>query len=662
MSQKLRALVRLLPIFIVMSVLGTIVMAGCGRSDLLADALVLDGGTVHPDGGGTCSPATCPLGCCDGTGTCRVGTDVQECGDLGGTCSDCLGLGFTGCDTTTHACVKSTTVCDINSCPLGCCISDASGAQFCVGGTDDAQCGASGVSCADCTQIGDVCDSNARTCAPSGCNAASCGDGCCVGNVCLHGGDDDVACGSGGMACDDCASRGQKCGNSDAGAPVCVGTAACGPGNCKGCCIGDVCVTGSDNTACGLAGTQCANCAGKGEACGAGGICQVPTCNAANCAGCCQGNACVLMTSDEACGKGGAACAACGATQTCNSGTCVSAPACGPATCPTGCCSNGVCAQGTQATVCGNGGGTCQNCSIQGLTCTGQACVKPVCGPGNCAGCCSNGVCVAGSQDTICGTAGAACTDCTGIGDVCGPGGVCKVPCGPANCAAGCCSGQTCVGGFLNDRCGSAGAACTDCTATGATCDTAAIPRVCSAPNTCPSKYAGCAAGVTTPVLPTHQTACSDADLQDAAAGCTGGLASAMCQSFLVFIAGHPACASCLAPFEHDFNTGDFGAVYSCATPFDSAACNHQSGCEVDCVTQSCAMCAPGDVSACQTAVEGNAAQCGAFVTAADTCVGQAIALPPADACDPFSPTYTNGNTQDFGLYLQGMGQLFCQP
>ena len=660
MSLKLRALARLLPIFFVMGALFSSIATGCGRSDLLSDSLTIDGG--KKDGGpGSCGPASCPGGCCDSNGTCRVGTDAQACGELGSTCSDCLGLGFTSCDDKTHACSKITPNCDSTNCTFGCCVTDPSGTQFCVGGTDAMECGASGASCADCTQFGDICEANTRTCVPSKCNAQTCADGCCVGNLCQHGGKSDTACGNGGIACDDCAVRGQTCGTgSDGGASfVCVGAAACGPKNCKGCCIGDVCVTGGDDTACGLAGTQCANCAGKGQACSAGGTCQASTCSPANCAGCCQGNACVLMTSDAACGKGGAACKPCGVNTTCNAGTCVATPPCGPATCPTGCCQAGVCATGTQSTICGNSGAACQNCSAAGLTCTGQACVKPVCSPANCAGCCSNGACVAGSQDTICGNGGGACTDCTGGGQVCGAGGLCKDPCGPKNCAAGCCNGQACVGGFLNNRCGSGGAACADCAAGGATCDTAAVPRVCTKPNTCPQKYAACGAGVSTPKLSTHQNACATSDLQDAAAACSGGLAGGNCQAFFAFLtANAPACASCLTPFEHDYNASDYAAIFNCASPFVNNACNHSTGCETDCESSSCAMCAPGDVVACENNVQGNGGQCQKF-QAASSCINMALGNPPGDACDPFDPRYNFG---DYGLFLQGMGKLFCQP
>jgi hypothetical protein len=662
MAFNVRALLRLVPFVAVVALLVSAFASGCGRSDLLADSITIDGGGTTDsggDGGTKCGPSTCPTGCCDPSGICRNGTDTQACGEFGAKCTDCLGLGFDSCDPMTKACSKLTPNCDATTCPFGCCTTDGTGNQFCVGGTDPSQCGASGAQCADCTQFGDLCDQGSRTCVPPGCNAKNCPDGCCTGDVCQHGGKSDTACGFGGITCDDCAARGQTCSVDKTGNAVCVGMPACGPQNCKGCCIGDVCVGGGDNTACGLGGGACQNCAGKNQVCDGKGTCAVATCGPANCPGCCQGNACVLMTSTAACGKGGAACAPCPANDSCTGGTCVPNATCDATSCPTGCCTNGICAIGTQPTVCGNGGASCQNCSAQGLTCTNQACAKPVCGPTNCAGCCSNGVCVLGNQDMACGNGGGACTDCTGTGLVCGAGGACKQPCGPGNCAAGCCNGQSCVGGFLDNRCGSGGAACSDCTAMGATCDTGATPRACTAPNTCPSKYPGCGAGVTTAKLTPHQNQCAASDLQDAPAACTGGPNSAACQAYLAFLqANSPGCATCLTPFLHDFSQNDYQGIFSCIAAFVGNGCNHTTGCETDCETQSCAMCAPGDQTACLNTVDGQAGQCFSFVQASQ-CIDNAISNPPGDACDPFLAKYNFG---DFGLFLQGMGQLYCQP
>ncbi|MBX7101558.1 MAG: hypothetical protein K1X89_27840, partial [Myxococcaceae bacterium] len=49
-------------------------------------------------------------------------------------------------------------------------------------------------------------------------------------------------------------------------------------------------------------------------------------CSASNCAGCCNGNTCVVTPTDATCGKGGVNCVACGMGISCNvtSGKCES--------------------------------------------------------------------------------------------------------------------------------------------------------------------------------------------------------------------------------------------------------------------------------------------------------------------------------------------------
>jgi hypothetical protein len=142
----------------------------------------------------------------------------------------------------------------------------------------------------------------------------------------------------------------------------------CGPGNCAGCCIGaDVCAVGNQNTACGLAGAQCLNCAGLGSVC-QGGACQVPLCGPGNCAGCCSGNTCVLGTQDSACGQAGAQCNDCTpGNQVCQGRQCRAR--CGAANCG-GCCTAGnTCAVGFTNASCGSGGAACINCTAAGSTC-----------------------------------------------------------------------------------------------------------------------------------------------------------------------------------------------------------------------------------------------------------------------------------------------------
>jgi hypothetical protein len=94
--------------------------------------------------------------------------------------------------------------------------------------------------------------------------------------------------------------------------------------------------------------------------------------------------------------------------------------------------------------------------------------------------------------------------------------------CGPC---LGCCSATgACEPGFLDTECGSAGAACVDCTmqGSGSTCDGALDPRACAAP-TCPAPYGGCAATVTT-APPLVQNVCSPEDLANAGTACASAV------------------------------------------------------------------------------------------------------------------------------------------
>jgi hypothetical protein len=139
-------------------------------------------------------------------------------------------------------------------------------------------------------------------------------------------------------------------------------------------------------------------------------------CNATTCAtGCCSGNTCVTGTANDACGAGGAACAACPSPgQVCTAQACVAAP-CGPATCAQGCCSGNTCMGGALDTACGTAGAACTNCKTNSGTCKAGACAAPTCSAATCAaGCCdSSGTCQPGTDDKVCGKGGKACVDCS---------------------------------------------------------------------------------------------------------------------------------------------------------------------------------------------------------------------------------------------------------
>src|SRR5439155_12651582 len=120
------------------------------------------------------------------------------------------------------------------------------------------------------------------------------------------------------------------------------------------------------------------------------GVCK---CTAQSCAnGCCNGDTCILGTSQFQCGGGGAACMNCGAGadtctngvckcgnnaacplgQTCNLGACAPTP-CNAMTCPNGCCDGNTCTQPSPAK-CGSGGSICLDCAVRADACTNGMC------------------------------------------------------------------------------------------------------------------------------------------------------------------------------------------------------------------------------------------------------------------------------------------------
>ena len=90
-------------------------------------------------------------------------------------------------------------------------------------------------------------------------------------------------------------------------------------------------------------------------------------------------------------------------------------------------------------------------------------------------------------------------------------------------------------------------------------------------------------------------------------------------------------------------------AIRLCAAPFVDAACNHNSGCIVDCLTEACFGCY-SEPDACEASAQ--AGTCATYF-AADACVAQALAGPAA-FCNP--DTY-HGN---YGLWLQAVATSYC--
>lgn len=181
----------------------------------------------------------------------------------------------------------------------------------CHPGNERIACGSAGAACLMCGE-NENCESGAcvpkRTCGPDTCT------GCCTADDQCVTGSEALACGRAGTACEAC-SDGTACIDQR-----CQGS--CGPDNCAGCCDANgVCVTNGTDTACGMGGGFCQNCAINGGTCG-GAACVNPACSQ-TCDGCCNGDTCVMATSDAQCGSLGDACVACPGDQRCSRGTCV---------------------------------------------------------------------------------------------------------------------------------------------------------------------------------------------------------------------------------------------------------------------------------------------------------------------------------------------------
>ena len=188
----------------------------------------------------------------------------------------------------------------------GCC-----NGTTCVTGTDSIACGKQGEAVhelrghrQDVYPAGPA-QRSAPVRRPVTCNAGNC-PGCCVGNSCVVA-TTPAACGKGGAGLQGLQSeRDVHLRRVHAAAPN------CSPANCAGCCIGaDICAVGNQNTACGVDRRPVHQLRRARSRSVRAAACQVPACGPGNCAGCCSGNTCVLGTQDTACGQNGAQCNDC---------------------------------------------------------------------------------------------------------------------------------------------------------------------------------------------------------------------------------------------------------------------------------------------------------------------------------------------------------------
>jgi hypothetical protein len=349
-----------------------------------------------------CSPSNCS-GCCDSQGQCQSGKLLLTCGINGLTCTACVPGDV--CQSGECLARGSDAGCSPADCS-GCCL----GSQ-CVPGTERSGCGVSGGNCQVCSGT-QICDGTGACQNTQQCQGCNDGTGTC------QSGTTSAQCGSGGATCLAC-DGGASCqngvcqlpppadggtgdaGSGDAGPGGDAGTDAgsCGPGNCSGCCSGTSCISLSNQSTgqCGTAGATCVACSGT-DTCQAGS-CQTPdagstdaggntdagsgsdagvdagSCGPSNCAGCCNGTACIAISSESngQCGANGLACQPCTTGTACQTGACV--PTCGPANCGGGCCAGGTC-----ITVANQGNAQCGNSGLVCNACGGAA----VCETGIC--------------------------------------------------------------------------------------------------------------------------------------------------------------------------------------------------------------------------------------------------------------------------------------
>lgn len=645
-----------------------VLAAGCGRSslepeDLDASATSSSSGTSgNPT---ACGPATCSNGCCDSAGQCQTGRNTRACGAGGGSCKDCVTTGFDTC-TDARVCAKTVTNCGPSNCPSGCCAAGPGGTTQCLSGTEATACGKSGGACTNCEDQGRACDLSTRTCGNTTCDATNCA-GCCIGDLCLPG-NSNFSCGENGGQCGRCPT-GQVCKLSSIGGGHCEGSPLCGPANCGGCCdAAGNCQSGTDDFACGRLGQRCDSCAFD-EQCTPDGrpgarTCQpFAFCGPGNCDGCCLGDICIPFgaTSDDLCGIKGQQCMTCGPNQSCNTGAgfCETIPEkCGPDNCD-GCCVGDVCARGLQNTACGAGGEVCDNCKSRGQDCDAltRTCKStPKCDQFSCPnGCCQGNTCMPGTSDTQCGgfgfdggIGGQQCQNCALFGQTC-QNHQCISKCGPGNCNGCCNASGVCVGGISSTACGQFGDSCDNCTARGSFCNGLVSPRSCNdAQKECPAPYSTCPPGTTTQPVKEKQSVCSDFDLDDISGSCsTGSPDDFFCQ--LIIGEKSPACQTCINNFIYPFarRTG----LFNCAATFVDGKCRQDMGCTTDCDQTSCENCSStGTENSCYTLVNANNGQCNKY-SSQTTCANDA--LQGGELCSQFS-------YPDFSGWLREVGGHFC--
>ncbi|MFN8589876.1 MAG: pentapeptide repeat-containing protein [Thermomicrobiales bacterium] len=464
----------------------------------------------------TCSPQTCPHGCCAIDGTCQSGNAFGACGGPGGgPCASCNGQQT--CEN--HQCVTCGPTCICTGQSI--CTDPGGNNLVCTGPSDPQVC------FCYVSQSGQPICGTPTLIYPNGCGSdADCGNGVCVDSVGATG----PCAGNGKPFCvtpcctPDC--TGKVCGPDGCGGNcgTCEGALQCKDGQCvstctpetcpHGCCAADgSCQPGTTSPVCGTGGVAC-------RACSAGQGCIEQQCIACTPKTCQElGNVCGPYP--DGCG-GTLQCGLCpaGDTPVCNKGVCASCPAtcsetcnqcnnlvsgetlCGSVSvinCQSSCSSDADCS-GTQYPTCAASwteratgvttmfGDYCQTPGVPGVCvsvvpcCVGN-CTGKICGSDGCIGSCGDcGQCqLCQNNGTVCVSVGEPCGDkCCVDGAVCCGGSCC--PSGQSCCNGVCCeSGATCCGGT--------------CCASNRTCCTDSATPYCCIPEG-PDGFCGCCNGL----------------------------------------------------------------------------------------------------------------------------------------------------------------------
>jgi hypothetical protein len=150
-----------------------------------------------------CDATTCG-GCCDTNGICRPGTTNAACGTAGARCENCTSEGKS-CSEPGSYCAFIPS-CSPTTCPTGCC--DQNG--VCQDGRTDAACGATGQTCSNCTNLGEACAPSGFCYKGAHCGPDTCA-GCCSPDGTCRPGTAAQNCGAFGAVCENCMSQGQTC-------------------------------------------------------------------------------------------------------------------------------------------------------------------------------------------------------------------------------------------------------------------------------------------------------------------------------------------------------------------------------------------------------------------------------------------------------------------